>query len=398
MRELALHRMTRAIVVVLVVLPALPTIDVACNPHHLDTARAFLRGSVWIDDPSTVHDLGELDGRFFAPFPPLPALLATAAVLSPWPDRVFNTLVVAAAALAVILAGRLGDRWGGLTAGTWSAAALGLGSGMWTATAVHDTYHSAHVLAILAVVSALFLATGRPRLPAASGLALGVAVLARQSIALAALPLAALAGGGSSKARIRRAVIAVLAAAALPIAVYLVINWLRFGSPLATGYELVRHHPRIAADLAVHGAFSTAFVPRNLELMLLGGPLVVAAPPYLLPDPAGMSVLLVSPWLVFAFLPLLRPDRPPARRVAAWCWAAAVAVGVPHLLYVNTGWLQFGYRFALDWLPFLLLAAVLGVRRLPWRLAVPPLVLAIVVNAWGVAAATTWGSWSALIP
>jgi len=398
MTAVAAHRAARVLVLVALVLPALLTINEPANPQHLDTAQAFLRGSLWIEEPTTEHDLGGGEGRFYAPFPPLPALLAVPAVLTPWPDAAFNLLVVAAAGLAVVLAGRLGDRWGGRAAGTWSAAALGLGSGLWSATALHDTYHSAHVLAVLGVVWALVLATQRRRRPAAAGLALGTAALARQPAALAALPLAALAGGTWSSARRRRAAVTVLATVALPFAVYLAINTARFGSPLATGYGPVRHHPRIAAEHAAHGAFSTAFVVRNLRVALLGGPLAVGDPPYLVPDPEGMSVLLVSPWLVLALLPLLRPDRPEARRLALACWLAVLAIGVPHLLYVNTGWLQFGYRFALDWLPFPLLAAVLGVRRLRRSLALAPLILAIAVNAWGVVAVVRWESWSTLLP
>jgi hypothetical protein len=153
----------------------------------------------------------------------------------------------------------------------------------------------------------------------------------------------------------------------------------------------------IAAEIEHHGVFSTAYVGRNFGIMTLGRPHVVSRPPYLVPDPRGMSVLLVSPWLLFAVLPLLRPDRPGARRTAAWCWLAVVAVSLPHLLYVNSGWIQFGYRFALDWLPFLLLAAAVGVRRLPRRWALPPLVLASLVNAWGVASVLTFERWSALL-
>ncbi len=396
MSRTARHRAARLAVAVLLVLPALPSLDAAANPQHLDTARAFLAGSLWVADPTTRHDMGEVEGRFFAPFPPLPAALALAAVVTAWPDAAFNSMVVAAAVLAVAVAARLGDRWGGRATGTWCAAAVGLGSGLWTATAIHDTYHSAHVLAVLATLAALDLATARRR-PGLAGFALGVAALARQAVALAAVPLALIAAGCRGR-RPGQAFLVVLAAAAVPVGAYLAVNTARFGSPLDSGYSRARHHPRIAADVERHGAFSTAYVGRNLAIMTVGGPRLVPAPPYLVPDPRGMSLLLVSPWLVLACLPLLRPDRPGVRRTTAWCWLGAAAISVPHLLYVNTGWLQFGFRFALDWLPFLLLAAALGVRRLPPRWALPPLALAILVNAWGVASVLTFERWSHLVP
>jgi hypothetical protein len=392
-----IHNVARSLVVAILVISAWPTIDSAVNPHHLDMARALLSGSIWIHTPTTVHDVGAVGEVFYTPFPPLPALLAVPAVLTPWPDAVFNVMIVAAAAWAVFLAGRLGDRWGGRATGTWAAVALGLGSGLWTATAIHDTYHSAHVLAVLAVVSGLYLATGRRRRPVAAGLSLGLGALARQAVGLAAVPLAALASGRWSTDRGRRAAVGVVVAVAIPVSLYLVLNAARFGSPLETGYDRVHHHPRITADLEAHGAFSPAFVPRNVRLMLVGGPLVIPVAPFLVPNPAGMSVLLVSPWLIFALLPLLRPDRPQARRRAAWCWLTVLFVSVPHLLYVNSGWVQFGYRFALDWLPFLLFASILGIRRLSWLTAAPPLALAVFVNAWGMVALANWERWSAFL-
>ena len=390
------HGAVRAAVAMVIVASAAPSLFKPSNPHHLEAARGILGASVWVDPPAELHDFGEIGGRFFVPFPPLPAVLGIVAVLSPWPDVVFNSVVVLAAVASVLLAGRLGDRWGGPFAGTWASAALGLGSGLWSAAVIHDTYHSAHVLAVLAVTAALWLGTVRPIRPVAAGLVIGLGALARQAVILGVPALAAVTASSLSEGRRRRTMALLLAAVCLMLA-YPALNWIRFGSPVTTGYGLVHHHPAIAADVAAHGAFSPAFVGRNLSIMLTAGPLQVEVPPYLLPDPRGMSVLLVSPWLLLAVLPLVRPDHPGARSNAAWCWLAAGLVAVPHLLYVNTGWLQFGYRFALDWLPFMLLAAVLGIRgRSPW-ISMPPLAAAILVNLWGVAAYLCWDHWSQLV-
>ena len=39
---------------------------------------------------------------------------------------------------------------------------------------------------------------------------------------------------------------------------------------------------------------------------------------------------------------------------------SALAVAIPSLLYHNSGQLQFSYRFAIDWLPMILIAIVFG--------------------------------------
>ena len=64
-------------------------------------------------------------------------------------------------------------------------------------------------------------------------------------------------------------------------------------------------------------------------------------------------------------------------------------------MHFSQGWVQFGYRFSNDFVPFALLLVALGLRAPRRRVAVAgrmPLgmalvVVSIAVNAWGVA----WG-------
>ena len=63
-------------------------------------------------------------------------------------------------------------------------------------------------------------------------------------------------------------------------------------------------------------------------------------------------------------------------------------------MYGNNGQTQFGYRFALDYLPFLLLLTGCGMRgRVTWW-AKSLIVLSIVVNAWGVLMLSHFGFWA----
>ncbi len=383
----------RLLAMALMVFGAVQSLGAPANPQHFEQARAWLQGSVWIVQPAVTHDLARIDGRWTSPFPPLPAGLAVLALAGgAQADLVLNLMIVLAALLALWLAGRLGDRLGGIPSGTWAVVALGPGSGLMMATALHDTYHGAHVLAVLATTAALWLALVRRR-SAPAGLALGVAALARQATALGAPALAALAG----RKRPRRAA-TVLAGVGLPLLVYLALNLARFGSPLATGYGSVEHLPFLKANIAAHGAFSLHWVPRNLRVLLAGLPTVVPVAPWVVPDVRGMALWFVSPWVLAGLLPLIRPDRPSARRTAAWCWAAAALISVPHLLYVNTGYAQIGYRFALDELPFLLVAAVLGVRRMRPAVPVALVAFSVAVSLWAWLAVQTFARWAPYLP
>ena len=63
-------------------------------------------------------------------------------------------------------------------------------------------------------------------------------------------------------------------------------------------------------------------------------------------------------------------------------FAASAAVCVFNLLYQNSGWVQFGYRFALDYLPVLFVLLALGGRRFRGGFVLAAL-FAVAVNTFG---------------
>jgi hypothetical protein len=71
--------------------------------------------------------------------------------------------------------------------------------------------------------------------------------------------------------------------------------------------------------------------------------------------------------------------RPPLHRAL---WLTVAAVAVPAFFYQNSGWVQFGYRFSLDYLPFLILLLAVGGRRVGWG-ARTLVAIGIAVNLFG---------------
>ena len=156
----------------------------------------------------------------------------------------------------------------------------------------------------------------------------------------------------------------------------LVYNAVRFGSPLEFGHTYLQDGMR--PSVRDHGLMSFHFLNRNLAAAFVNGPRLQAAPPFLKLTRHGLGLFWTTP----VFLLLLR-----LRRFDHWTRVllAAVAVtAVPLLLYQNTGWAQFTYRFSLDLTPYLFLLLALDDRPLDRKFHVL-MAIAIVVQAFGAA-------------
>ena len=367
------------------------------NFHHQDyayfnqLADAFLHGSLYLPNPDGTHDLILFGGRWFVPFPPGPALM-----LLPWVaaagvnfNEVTLSVVGGAANVALMLCllrslvkqghSRL-DPMGVM----WLTALFAAGTVHWVSAATGSVSFLAHVGAVTGLTFALWQASERR--PWLAGLGLAWAVLCRPTVVLAMPAVLALllvrpayqvdAALAQHQPRLKEAGAVVVPVAAAGI-LLLAYNFARFGDPWQFGYDWVQTEtPFLAERLATRGAFHLHYVPENLRVMLLGLPKVGLRMPPVWPDPNGMSVLLVTP----AFLWLVTSWK--RHWVAAGVWLSVALVTVPLVLYYNTGWVQFGYRFSLDYVPLLFVLLAVGLRRItPWLKAA--IVVAWLINLWG---------------
>ena len=90
----------------------------------------------------------------------------------------------------------------------------------------------------------------------------------------------------------------------------------------------------------------------------------------------NLTAWLVSPIL---FLVLWPRARGPLHRAL---WLTVALVALPSLLYQNSGWFQFGYRFSLDYMVFLFLLIAVGGRPLS-RWVKGLIIAAVVINLFG---------------
>ena len=386
-------------------------------------------GNDYFNDVIAVVDAdGEPTGRGMIPFPPLPAvvLLPLVALLGLAVDQTFLAIVIGAldVGLAFWLLGRLPVR---PAVRNLLTVFVGAGTGLWYAASLGSTWYFAHVIAVGLTLASVALALDaderearrepgapRPLLDArqlAAGLLLGLAATSRLTV-LFGLPFFLFVGGGGGW--LRRGVSAGVGAA-IPVLGLVAYTLAATGEPFNPVYEaLYRYEVLAYPDLGYNGSWAlqdVRYVPQNLALMLGGlpelmppcGPGVPREPwsaagcSWLVPDERGTSFVLTSPaWLlVLPALFLLRD-----RRVAGALVATGL-IAVVNLMHFSQGWVQFGYRFGLDFLPFLLVALALGTERFlgprqsPRRgrlaVAVALVGLSIAIQAWGVAWARTLG-------
>lgn len=154
----------------------------------------------------------------------------------------------------------------------------------------------------------------------------------------------------------------------------LMLNWIRFEHPFEFGHTyLAGGNLQRIRDF---GLFDPSFIGRNLSAMLTLVPKLSLTSPYLSLSKHGMTVLLSSPALLFLLW------RGQSNDVSRRAIGVAAILLIPILLYQNTGWEQFSFRFLMDLLP--LLMVVIAAKGVPLtRLIKGLVVVGIMVNLFG---------------
>ena len=358
--------------------------------HFALQAEAWLHARLDLGGPPPDYtgnnDFSRFEGKWFVPFPPFPALL-----LLPWVALAGAAEAVADGRVVLLLAGvtpallflsleKLSPRSERTEReNLLLALSFAFGSVYFFSAEQGTVWYAAHIVG--AALAALYLLSAldaeRPLL-AGTALALGFAT---RTPLLFAFPLfflelfrvshpgglAALAtGSGAFGALDRRRFSRDAALFVLPIAAVLGLtlwhNAARFGDPFEVGYRYLDVAWR--ARIEKWGLFDYHYLGRNLGVITSSLPWLGSAERPIRVSAHGLALWLTTP----AYFWLLWPRRTQAPHFALLLTAAFVAI--PTLLYQNTGWVQFGYRFSNDYAVFLFALLAVGGRRFglgSWR-------------------------------
>jgi hypothetical protein len=381
------------------------------NNHYVHLAHAWLEGRLDIGgDPPGTNDWACFDTvtqgpcppgryafsgpdaqryRWYVSFPPLPAvlLLPVVAIFGLGTlDALFWMLFagLAPALLFVLLRFlRESERSQRSQRDDLLVTTLfAIGSAYYFVAVQGTVWFAAHVVAAALVCLYLLFAFGARR-PLAAGIALGFAFLCRPATLLLAgfFVLEAMTSttkdsrpaGGSRSRPVRSLLMFALPLGAI-IAVAMWHNAARFGDPFEFGHRFLQIRWR--SRIETWGLFSSHYLPRNLTVFFLSMPWLVQSSPFVRISRHGLALWFTTPNLLWS----LWPRKTDATVVALW--AAVLPTALCTLLYQNTGWVQFGYRFSLDYLPLLFVLVALSGRRFGLAF-VSCAVFAVLLNTFG---------------
>lgn len=221
------------------------------------------------------------------------------------------------------------------------------------------------------------------------------------------------------------------------------LNYLRFGSLFESGYNYTEQLYQVGLSWRwPYGFFDLRYIPRHVEVVFEHMPTFSTQGSYIWPSHAGLAMWVTSPPFFYAIFVHLQRYRREALfgalllgaacvaillrgmgstlgwgdwagegvplqlhlapfwvfigaailaafkvrdKIALACWAAIVAIALANAAFAATGWSQFGYRYGLDFTPFLWLLVLMAIGRGPlrwhhWML----MACAFVVNLWGM--------------
>jgi hypothetical protein len=353
-------------------------------------AEAFLHGRLYVTDtPFYFEELIVKGGKSYEIYPPMPAILLMP-FIALWGVSFNQTLLSfflggLNISIVYLLMKKVTENE---DIQFWMAVLFGFGTIHWFTATVGSVWYFAQITSVTFLLLAIYGTFGGWS-TFLIGLLLGASYWSRLPTVLS-FPffvimlsdnwlLARDKGGLIGRIRLAPLVL-FFAGVGMFVLLNFTYNYIRFGSPFDIAYSM---HSISAAKEQVSpwfnkGLFSLSYIRYHLYVFLLEPPVFIDTWPYIVPSKAGLSVLITTPAFIIALFAGIR------NKLALACWSAVIPTAFLIFIKSGTGWTQFGYRYALDFYPFLLLLTVKGIgNELKWYHKVL-IILSVLVNLWGV--------------
>jgi hypothetical protein len=334
-----------------------------------------LKGKIELIQESDIENRWK---KYYVSFPPFPAaiFLPFVAIWGTNVNDVLITVILAALGpmLLFLVLRRLqarGDSSRSEIDDLTITAMFGVGTVYYYSSVMGQVWYTAHIVST--VLAGLFvLASLEARYPVLAGLALGALALTRPQMGFWGIFFL------YEMQRAKKPWLSTLLKVGIPVLLFGIagaaFNYARFHSFTEFGhtYLNVRWTDRIQR----YGLFNFAFLARNLSACFFLTPKFLAKPPYFQLPWHGLSVFITTPALALLLWPRVRTSL----HTALWITVAPIAL--LGFMYQNDGWVQFGYRFMIDFLFGLMMLFAAGGRPITRRVQAL-ILLGIAVNLFG---------------
>jgi hypothetical protein len=343
------------------------------TPYNYFTrlAFSFLHGKYYItENPSWLSELIKIGvNKFAVVYPPAPAILLMPFVAlfgANFPQNIFANLV--GAGITIVSAFLCFEITKNKTKTLWLTVLVAFGNIIWFMSSVGSVWYLGQAVSVLFLMLAIT-SLQKKLSPIIIGIFFGISFLSRVELIIA-LPFSFFLLENKKRFRFLLGL--------LPfILFYLLYNFLRFNNPLETGYSLI---PRVLNEPWYNkGIISLSYIPRNLQVLLTSLPVSINNFPFLVPSWGGLAIWITTPAFIYSFLASFK------EKSVKLAWFAIFSILFLISMHGETGYAQFGYRFAVDFYPFLIFLVIkyLSRNNLKWHHWLL-LFLCIAVNTWGV--------------
>ncbi len=353
--------------------------------NFIRLADAFLNGRLHLVTDAPWLELVHINGKHYVVPPPLPAILSLPMVAI-WGLSTNQTLISIFfgglnVSLAYLVAKTLTQNRG---VQIWSTVMFGFGTIHWWVATSGSVWTFSQTISVTFLFIAILLTLNKYH-PLLIGLSLGASYWTRLTTILS-FPFFLIYSYDrlykpfNQKNILKRINIRFLFFFGLGVGVFIILNaiynYARFETPFDVSYYLIpdvleeRHYQ--------NGIFDITYIPRHLKIIFFKLPEYIERFPYLIPSSDGLAIWITTPAFIYAFRAGIK------NKLALGCWVSIALIALANFSHGTWGFAQFGYRFALDFYPFLFLLTLKGIGdEVKWHHKIL-IAIGILVNLWGV--------------
>lgn len=342
--------------------------------HFTLLADAFLKGKLYIEGNYPWLEKVPLDAhRFYVANPPMPAILALPFVElfgKNFPQQYIAHILAAFTVVVWFYISK--NLTKSNTKAIFISLLVGFGNIFWFLASVGSVWYLGQVSAMFFISLSLYFLLSKNYL-FLSGMFFGAAYLSRINLAVAIIFFMYFAYQAKKLKGFFHFILGVTPF----ILTNFIYNYLRFGVIWDKGYILI---PGLWDEpWYSKGLVNYHYILDHVKILFTSLPIFKNTWPFLFPTWFGLAIWFTTPAFIYSLLAKVKSKL----TVVSWLTISLIAFGV--FMHGSTGFAQFGYRFAVDFYPFLFLLVCIYVKEknLKWH-HWTLLIFSILINLWGV--------------